>query len=113
LVKGEHIKEIVTDVDSLITKSKLTTLSTGIMDYTKISKENIKNIQDAIHNLESSFSNNCCESNHCQTCQSSKCQSCQTCQGCQSSKCQTCQSSKCQTCQSQCNCNCGGSDSSE
>ena len=68
----------------------------------KIQAADIADIRAAINGLEYSASNDCCESNccqTCQTCQSKTCQSqsCQSCQGCQ-----TCQ--KCQGCQSASQC---------
>lgn len=102
-VKKVHVSELVDKVNSLINTAKLTSsVSVGTMDYSKVKKVNIANLQKAVNNLESSFSNNCCESNHCQTCQSSRCQSCQNACTCQSSRCQTCQSSRCQSCQKEC-----------
>lgn len=95
----------------------------------KIQAADVADIRAAINGLEYSASNDCCESNCCQTCegcqsqtcQTSKCQSCQGCQSCQ--KCQTCQSGsqchimdcrQCRTYQCDCNCNCdcsgGGSE---
>ena len=93
----------------------------------KIQAADVADIRAAINGLESSASNDCCESNCCQTCegcqsqtcQTSKCQSCQGCQTCQG--CQRCQShSQCYTtncsqcsiyqCYSNCsNCNCSDS----
>lgn len=109
-ITSTEMSDIKTRITTLVSKSKLTSIDVSSVSTTgKISKSTIISLQDAIRSLESNFSNNCCESNHCQTCQSSKCQGCQT---CQSSK---CQSSKCQSCQSQCHCrcNCCGNDSSE
>ena len=116
-IKSTHVSELVPKINTLITNAKLTdTITIGSMDYSKVNKQNVVNLQKVINALEGSFSSNCCESNKCQTCQSDKCQSCQGCQNsctCQSSKCQSCQSCQnactcqsCQGCQSQCNCNC-------
>lgn len=68
----------------------------------KILATDIQNIRAAINGLEAESSENCCESNCCQTCQGCQSKSCQTstCQSCQ--KCQTCQS--CQKCQSYSQC---------
>lgn len=100
-ITSTEMGDIKTRITSLVSKSKLTSIDVSSVSTTgKISKSTIISLQDAIRSLESNFSNNCCESNHCQTCQSSKCQGCQSCQS------QTCQSSKCQSCQSQCHCRC-------
>ena len=56
--------------------------------------------RSAVNRLENDASENCCQSNCCQTCQGCQSQSCQTttCQTCQ--RCQTCQTCQsCQTCQ--------------
>lgn len=102
-IKRTHVSELANEVNTIISNAKLTSaISTGTMDYSTINKNNITNLQKAINALEGSFSNNCCESNHCQTCQSDRCQSCQGCQNactCQSSRCQSCQS-----CQKNCSC---------
>lgn len=68
----------------------------------KILAIDVTNIRTAINGLEKVASENCCESNCCQTCQGCQSQSCQTstCQSCQ--KCQTCQG--CQKCQSASQC---------
>lgn len=68
----------------------------------KILAADIADIRAAINGLEYSASNDCCESNCCQTCQGCQSQSCQSsiCQSCQG--CQTCQ--KCQGCQSTSQC---------
>ena len=85
----------------------------------KVTKTFVKQLQDAVNALEGKFSNNCCESNHCQTCQSNKCEKCQeACSQC-TDMCQSCQNACnqctdiCQTCQSNCyyQCDCGGNQS--
>lgn len=116
-VKLVHVKEMIDAVNTLITNAKLTsTISTITVQSGAIKSANILSLQNAINKLETSFSNNCCQANHCQTCQSDKCQSCQGCQN--ACSCQSCQSNKCQSCQSipQCNCrhcNCDCGDTSE
>ena len=123
-VKKTHVQEIETAVKNMITNKKVSGVSVGTMDYSKVENSNIINLQKAINALETKFSNNCCESDHCQTCQSDKCERCQEacaqcsnkCERCQeacaqcASVCQSCQST---SCQSQCSCyGCGdGSDS--
>jgi len=117
-VKKVHISELVSAVSTLLINSKSTySFNTASFTYDKISEANIKLLQNAVHSLESSFSNNCCQANCCQTCQSTicqttYCQACQGCQSCQTTTCQTCQTCQsCQACQSwtinnNCNCNC-------
>lgn len=119
-IKSAHVSELVSEVDTIITNAKLTSsISVGTMNYDKVNSKNITNLQKAINALEGSFSNNCCESNKCQTCQSDKCQTCQGCQNsctCQSSKCQSCQTCQkncsCQSCQNICSSNCSNGCSS-
>lgn len=93
LIQSSDINNLNSSVKSIATTAKKTNLTSSITNVATgqpIKKISIENLRKAINNLESSFSNNCCQSvnNNC-------------CQTCQSSKCQTCQS-----CQSQCNCNC-------
>lgn len=112
--KGNKVK--TTDMTAL--QSDLVTIATGMKRNTvleeadhvekttytgKILATDIQNIRAAINGLEAESSENCCESNCCQTCQGCQSKSCQTstCQSCQ--KCQTCQS--CQKCQSYSQCN--------
>ena len=87
-VKAVHVSELVTALNTLISNAKLN-ISVGTMTYAKISATNVKNLQNAVHSLEGSFSGNCCQANCCQTCQTSTCQTCQVCQtySCQSSNC--------------------------
>lgn len=55
---------------------------------TKINKDSFTNIAAAINSLEKEFSNNCCESSHCQTCQTIgyfcqvQCKQCSNCHQC-------------------------------
>ena len=119
-IKKVHITELETAIKAVITAAKLTSsVSIGTLSYTKVNAGNVSKLQKAINSLESKFSNNCCESNKCQTCQSDKCEKCQEACSCQSNKCEkcqeacSCQSNKCQKCQRQCDCDCDcGDDSS-
>ena len=93
IIKSTDINNLNSTVKSIATTAKKTDLTNSLSNVSAnqpIKKISIENLRKAINNLESSFSNNCCQSvnkNCCQTCQSSKCQTCQS-------------------CQSQCNCNC-------
>lgn len=135
--KGNKVK--TTDMTAL--QSDLVTIATGMKRINRLEEANhlemrtftgkilavdVADIRAAINGLEYSASNDCCESNCCQTCEGCQTQSCQssTCQSCQG--CQTCQG--CQRCQSDsqcknikgsqcsiyqctwknCNCNCPG-----
>ncbi|MGN8791362.1 hypothetical protein [Acidaminococcus fermentans] len=99
-------------------QSDLVTIATGMKRMNRLEEANhletrtftgkilavdVADIRAAINGLEYSASNDCCESNCCQTCEGCQSKSCQTstCQSCQ--KCQTCQS--CQKCQSYSQCN--------
>lgn len=106
-------------------QSDLVTIATGMKRMNRLEEANhletrtftgkilaadVADIRAAINGLEYSASNDCCQSNCCQTCQGCQSQTCQssTCQSCQG--CQTCQ--RCQTCQSASQCveeNHGGS----
>ena len=99
--------------------SKSTTINTlsAVSAGNDIAVSNYTQIATAINSLESAWSNNCCESNHCQSCQSDKNQSCQnTCTNC-TSKDQSCQdactncTSTNQSCQNSCT-NCTSKDQS-
>lgn len=84
-----NLNSTIKSVASSAKKTDLTNSLSNVSTNQPIKKISIENLRKAINNLESSFSNNCCQSvnnNCCQSCQSSKCQSCQG-------------------CQSQCNCN--------
>ena len=135
-IKKAHIQELETSIKNMITNKKVSGVTVDTMDYSKVENSNIVNLQKAINALETKFSNNCCESDHCQTCQSDRCERCQEactqcsgrCERCQetcaqcSNRCERCQetcaqcSSKCQSCQStycqsQCSCySCGYGD---
>lgn len=116
-IKASEYNAIVARINHLSTIEKkgsvgtLSNVKAGVIEQAT----EIVLLQNAIHKLESSFSNNCCQSVNndccqscqscqgCQGCQTISCQSCQSCQGCQS---QSCQSQKCQSCQRQCDCNC-------
>ena len=82
-IKKTHLTEMETAIKSLISSKKISNVSIGTLNYNKPTSDSYRKIQNAIHSLESSFSNNCC-------------QACQSYTSCQS----------CQTCQSNCNCNC-------
>jgi hypothetical protein len=100
-VKKQHLTELKTAIQTL-GNSKKVPVQIDISSSEKITSANVKQLQNAIHKLQSKFSNNCCQANCCQTCQG--CQTCQVCQGCQS--CQTCQTN--QECyKPNCDCNCG------
>ena len=95
-IEGMDVTKVQIRINSLIDKSKVTNVHKLNLDVTgKILQSQIDSIVTAINTLESDFSNNCCESNHCQTCQSNGCQTCQSCQSCQNG-------CYCQTCQKQC-----------
>lgn len=98
-------------------QSDLVTIATGMKRMNRLEEANhletrtftgkilavdVADIRAAINGLEYSASNDCCESNCCQTCEGCQTQSCQssTCQSCQG--CQTCQG--CQRCQSDSQC---------
>ncbi|RJU39221.1 hypothetical protein DW817_01415 [Acidaminococcus sp. AM33-14BH] len=111
IVMEKDVADIQTGLEELSKKSKVE-VELSSCDFTKIHKINVATLTLAIHHLEESFSNNCCQANCCQTCQTCQgCQKCQTCQGCQTcQKCQGCQT--CQKCQyyMMVNCNCDCSD---
>lgn len=111
--KGNKVK--TTDMTTL--QSDLVTIATGMKRMNRLEEANhletrtftgkilaadVADIRAAINGLEYSASNDCCESNCCQTCEGCQTQSCQssTCQSCQG--CQTCQG--CQRCQSDSQC---------
>ena len=79
-IKSVHQSEIFNQASSLASSKKVS-FNFSIQNETKISKNNIKNIQLALNHLEGSFSNNCCQAN---CCQSQSCQSCQKNCSCQS-----------------------------
>lgn len=98
--KGDIIlKKTMTDAQSAVvtvaTGMKKTDQLNGMAaaTYSNITASDLKAIETAINNLETSASGNCCQSNCCQTCQTSRCQT---------SRCQSCQSCQSQSCQSQC-----------
>ncbi len=119
--KGNKVKT----ADMTALQSDLVTIATGMKQMNRLEEANhletrtftgkilaadVADIRAAINGLEYSASNDCCQSNCCQTCQGCQSQTCQssTCQSCQG--CQTCQ--RCQTCQSASQCveeNHGGS----
>ncbi|MSS82473.1 hypothetical protein FX155_07690 [Acidaminococcus fermentans] len=101
--KGNKVKT----TDMIALQSDLMTIAAGMKRMNRLKEANhlemrtftgkilaadVADIRAAINGLEYSASNDCCESNCCQTCEG-----CQT-QSCQSSTCQSCQG--CQTCQS-------------
>ena len=100
-IKKIHVSELADGITILATGVKKASLvDVSGLDYTKINSANIAKLQKAIHALESSFSNNCCQADCCQTCQGCQsCQKCQSCQGCQTKTCQSSSCQKCQTCQ--------------
>lgn len=98
-VKRSHLNELKSSIENLALEKKIS-VYISIPSVEKITASHVQAIQDAVNNLESKFSNNCCQANCCQTCQG--CQKCQDCQGCQS--CQTCQTEK--ECYNP-NCDCG------
>lgn len=87
-VKKQHLTELQSSIQSIINSKKIS-VTIGTLDFNKPTGDSYKKLQIAVNNIESSFSNNCC-------------QSCQTTTSCQS----------CQSCQMQCNCNCDCSDDS-
>ena len=98
--KGDIIlKKTMTDAQSAVvnvaTGMKKTEQLDGLatVTYSTITVSDLKAIENAINNLETSASGNCCQGNCCQSCQTSRCQS---------SRCQSCQSCQSQGCQSQC-----------
>lgn len=98
--KGDIIlKKTMTDAQSAVvnvaTGMKKTDQLNGLsaVTYSNITVSDLKALETAINNLETSASGNCCQSNCCQTCQTSRCQT---------SRCQSCQSCQSQSCQSQC-----------
>lgn len=93
-IKKVHVSELADAVNTMATNKKVS-ITSFTPKYDKVYASNIKALQTAINELETKFSNNCCQANCCQTCQ-----------GCQKSACQSCQT--CQRCQSQCiyNCSC-------
>nr|DAF86043.1 MAG TPA: hypothetical protein [Siphoviridae sp. ctr0c13] len=111
-IQSAHLVELAAALQAMA-KNKKVAVQALDLTYGKITSVNVKLLQTAIHQLETSFSNNCCQADCCQTCQD--CQACQGCQTCQ--RCQTCQTSSktCQSCQScqqssecgNCDCNCG------
>lgn len=111
-IKSIHLSELAKTLEMLSNQKKVKIEPLTLM-YEKITSVNIKYLQTAIHQLETNFSENCCQANCCQTCQ--RCQECQDCQICQG--CQSCQADKksCQSCQScqqtsqchNCDCDCG------
>lgn len=112
-IRKTHISELASAIEALAAEKKLADIAFDGLIYEKITSVNVKLLQSAIHTLEDSFSNNCCQADCCQTCQGCEtCEACQACQGCQS--CQT-GSKTCQSCQScqqvsqckNCNCDCG------
>lgn len=111
--KGNKVKT----TDMIALQSDLMTIAAGMKRMNRLEEANhletrtftgkilavdVADIRAAINGLEYSASNDCCESNCCQTCEGCQSQSCQssTCQSCQG--CQTCQ--KCQGCQSASQC---------
>lgn len=111
--KGNKVKT----ADMTALQSDLVTIATGMKRMNRLEDANhletrtftgkilaadVADIRAAINGLEYSASNDCCQSNCCQTCQGCQSQTCQssTCQSCQG--CQTCQ--RCQTCQSASQC---------
>lgn len=107
----------VKTADMTALQSDLVTIATGMKRMNRLEEANhletrtftgkilaadVADIRAAINGLEYSASNDCCQSNCCQTCQGCQSQTCQssTCQSCQG--CQTCQ--RCQTCQSASQC---------
>ena len=111
-IKASEYNSAATKINNLSKIEKKGTVSTisSVSVGAEAEASQIVLLQSAINKLESSFSNNCCQSvnnNCCQSCQ--KCQSCQRCQSCQGCQTQSCQSQSCQRCQScqrQCNCDC-------
>lgn len=103
IVPGD-VSGAISSLSTLSSKSKVSITNASVPAAgTKVQKVTITTIRTAINKLETSFSNNCCQSvnaNCCQSCQSSICQSCQVCQSCQDCQTQTCQSYSCQSCQS-------------
>ena len=96
--KYVHLTELVTAITALQKKTNSAGTSTGVaLTNGPIITANLKNLQDAIHALQNSYSGNCCQANCCQTCQTYACQSCQACQACQSCQSSSCQSMVCQS----------------
>lgn len=85
-IKKQHLTELQTSIQSII-DSKNVSVTIGTLDFNNPTSDSYKKLQTAINNIESAFSNNCCQS----------CQSYTSCQSCQS-------------CQRQCDCNCDCSD---
>ena len=100
-IKRQHLEELKTAITTL-SSSKKVSVPIDISSSDKVISANVKALQNAIHSLQTKFSNNCCQANCCQTCQG--CQGCQTCQACQT--CQTCQTNK-ECYNPNCDCNCG------
>lgn len=76
-IKKQHLHEMQSAIQNIIDTKKVTNVSIGTLNFDKPTSDSYTKIQNAINALESSFSNNCCQS-----CQSSV--SCQSCQACQS-----------------------------
>lgn len=85
-VKNRHLTEMQLAIQDLITNNKIS-VNIGSLNSLAPDSESYLKLQKAVNILESSFSNNCC-------------QSCETYTACQS----------CQSCQAQCNCNCDCAD---
>lgn len=75
--KKVHVTELVDAVTTLGTTSKLSSkLTLTGFSYDKVNSVNLKLLQNAVHTLQTNFSNNCCQSE----CDTQSCQSCQKCQ---------------------------------
>lgn len=89
-VKKQHLTELQSSIQSVI-NSKKVSVTIGTLDFNKPTSDSYKKLQTAINNIESSFSNNCCQS--CQT--TTSCQACQSCQK-QCRNCWDCSDDGCQ-----------------
>ena len=73
IIKRDDYSELAVALSDLAEQKQLS-IKVSNMSYDKIDTVNVQVLQTAIHVLEDSFSENCCQAECCQTCQELKCQ---------------------------------------